>query len=77
MANFCFKCEDFVETYVEQKEEAFPVLGFPVSIQSNVTHCSKCHGEVWDSELDNDNLRRAFNEYVRITGKPIHGRYKF
>ena len=53
MANFCFKCEDFVETYVEQKEETFPVLGFPVSIQSNVAHCSKRHEEVWNSEFDN------------------------
>ena len=48
-----------------QKEETYPVLGEDTTIVANVKVCNDCGEEIFDFELDEDNLQRAFSVYKR------------
>lgn len=48
-----------------EKEETYPVLGEDTTILANVKVCDDCGEEVFDFQLDEDNLKRAFSKYKR------------
>ena len=50
---------------VVQKEETYPVLGENTTIIANVKVCDDCGEDVFDFELDEENLKRAFKKYKR------------
>ncbi|WP_026520062.1 type II TA system antitoxin MqsA family protein [Butyrivibrio sp. FCS006] len=50
---------------VEQREETYPVLGEDTTIVANVKVCCDCGADIFDFQLDEDNLKRAFTKYKR------------
>jgi YgiT-type zinc finger domain-containing protein len=50
---------------VIQREETYPVLGENTTIIANVKVCDDCGEDVFDFELDEENLKRAFKKYKR------------
>ena len=66
MSKYCSGCDDFCETKTIQKLETYPVKGQDVTVTANVCICANCQKEIWDSKLDDDNLRRAYLEYRKM-----------
>jgi len=63
MIKFCYNCDSEQEVNIIHKKETFPVRGEPIEVYSDVLVCSVCQEELFDPELDEANLERAFNEY--------------
>lgn len=63
MKKYCSSCDDTRETRIIQKLETYPVKGHDITVSANVRICADCQKEIWDSELDDDNLRRAYKKY--------------
>ena len=59
----CLKCCEISETKVEQKKETYPVRDRDISIIANIRYCCNCNSDIYDKELDEDNLVRAFRIY--------------
>ena len=56
------------ETIVREVEETYPVKGIPTTITANVRFCNFCDTDIFDEELDSDNLNRAFAKYKETYG---------
>jgi putative zinc finger/helix-turn-helix YgiT family protein len=52
------------QNYEVRKEmETYPVKGEAITIEANVTYCNVCGEQIWDQELDDENLVKAFRLY--------------
>lgn len=65
---YCPKCATDVETTVRETTETYPVKGEEITIQARVRFCSICGEDIWDDELDAQNLLDAYAEYRRRHG---------
>lgn len=59
----CPKCGAVSETIVEKRTESYPVKGDPISILANVRVCLACGQDVYDRDLDSQNLQLAYDEF--------------
>ena len=50
-------------TKIITKDETYPVLGNPITITASVKVCCDCGQELFDYDLDDNNLRMAFGIY--------------
>lgn len=57
---YCDRCCTLRYTTVIQREETYPVLGTPTTITANVRVCSTCGTDLFDMELDEANMTRAY-----------------
>lgn len=64
----CERCGPTTNTRVEAREEAYPVKGEDTKIRARVRICTQCTEDVYDKELDAENLRSAFDIYRRRHG---------
>lgn len=62
---YCGKCGVEREVRTTQRRETYPVKGEPTDVESNVAVCVECGGDVFVKELDERNLKRAFDAYRR------------
>lgn len=53
------------KTVIIEKEETYPVKGESITVTANVRVCVDCGQEIFDYDLDNENIKRAFREYKR------------
>lgn len=65
MKKYCDICYKEVNTKIITKEEHYLVYGEDIVINANVRICENCGEELFDEELDNSTLVRAYNEYRR------------
>ncbi len=65
---YCPKCNADVETTVREVLETYPVKGESITVKALVRFCNVCGEDLWDEELDEQNLLRAYAEYRRIHG---------
>lgn len=63
MAMFCLKCDKEVETYIVAKPETYSVKGIDITIDANVCVCSVCGEELLHPDVDDENLKKAYNLY--------------
>jgi len=49
--------------HVRKEMETYPVKGESITIEANVTYCDVCGEQIWDQELDDENLVKAFRIY--------------
>lgn len=68
MPMYCPQCDKEQETKIITKVETFPVKGQKISITSTVRVCSSCDDEIWDPELDDENLKKAYDKYREMNG---------
>lgn len=59
----CPKCAEYREVSVRQEKETYPVRGENITVDASVAYCACCGKQVWVDELDNENLRKAFDAY--------------
>ena len=69
IATYCDACDVPVTTvrFVTQKE-TYNVLGMPVTIKTVRPVCPMCGDTIYDSRCEEENFRRAFDKYKKITG---------
>ncbi len=65
---FCPTCNSIVDSIVEVVQETYPVKGEDITIDAHVRFCACCHTDIWDDELDSQNLLDAYAVYRRKHG---------
>lgn len=65
---YCPKCEADVTTVVREVQETYPVKGEDIIIVAKVRFCKDCGEDIWDNELDSQNLLSAYAAYRKKHG---------
>jgi len=65
MNNFCDKCNCQVETIKVKRKEVYEVFGENIEVDAEVLVCKQCGSDVFDMELDNNTLKKAYDIYKR------------
>ena len=60
---YCPNCDSEVESTVRVISETYPVKGEDITIDAHVRVCNCCGTDLWDENLDEQNLLDAFAEY--------------
>lgn len=60
---YCPKCETEVESTIREVTETYPVKGEEITITARVRFCAVCGEDIWDDELDAQNLLTAYALY--------------
>lgn len=63
MKCFCEHCNKMVDYDTKSVVESFPVYGEQIQIQSSIAVCKECGSEIFNEQLDSNNLLMAQNEY--------------
>lgn len=73
---YCPQCRRYISGSVRTVTETYPVKGEDITIEAQVRFCDHCGSDVWDEELDPQNLERAFSIYRKKHGlspdAPLH-----
>lgn len=65
---YCVQCQDLVSFDVRTEKESYPVRGVPTEIEAQVSYCRCCGNQLWNEELDNENLKKALEKgHVPLT----------
>lgn len=62
---YCPDCHNDNDFEIREEKEIICVREENIEIVSKITYCKKCGTKVWNSELDNDNLKTAYDLYRR------------
>lgn len=57
---YCPVCKKWVETKVVCEMETLPVKGKDVTFETDVLHCCECDTDIFDRDLNNATLKRAY-----------------
>ena len=68
MRAYCDVCGAERDCRVVQRDETYPVKGEPITVRAQVMVCNECGEDLFNAELDEGNLERAFQEYRRTKG---------
>lgn len=60
---YCPKCEIDVNSTIKEITETYFVKGEEITIKARVRFCEDCGEDIWDDELDAENLLTAYAEY--------------
>ena len=60
---YCPICADEREIIIKKVEETYPVKGEEVTITASVSFCTACGNEIWNEDLDTQNLKIAFDTF--------------
>lgn len=63
MRKYCEVCGKEVNASVVRVEETYTVYGEPITIEAQVVTCPECGEDLYDEELDNSTLLRAYARY--------------
>lgn len=61
----CANCDFVTETKVINRLESVPVKGEEIEINNSIRVCEKCGEDIFDEELENNNLNLAYDVYRR------------
>lgn len=65
---YCPNCDSEVRSVIEVTSEIYPVKGEDITIDARVRFCAHCHTDIWDDELDAQNLLDAYAVYRKKHG---------
>ena len=60
---FCPECGKEMDTVIRSTQETYPVKGEDITIMAHVRYCESCGCDIWDDELDAQNLLTAYAAY--------------
>lgn len=63
MKNYCAKCNKLSDVSVKSVKETYPVKGESITITSEVAICNTCGEKLFNHELDDKNLKSAYDAY--------------
>lgn len=65
---YCPNCNSEVLTEIKTVSETYPVKGEEITVTAKVRCCKNCGQDIWDEELDGQNLLDAFAIYRQRHG---------
>lgn len=60
---YCPYCSEEEYYTIERTKETYPVKGEDTEINALVTKCCNCGNEIWNEELDSQNIKQAYDAY--------------
>lgn len=60
---YCLKCGEEREIEIKQEVESYPVKNENIEVSAQVTYCKHCGEQIWNEELDDNNLKEAYKIY--------------
>ena len=60
---YCPECGEEREIELREERESYPVKNEPTEIMAQVTYCKHCEEQIWNEELDDNNLKEAYKQY--------------
>lgn len=60
---YCLKCGEEREIEIKQEVESYPVKNEKIEVSAQVTYCKHCGEQIWNEELDDNNLKEAYKIY--------------
>ncbi len=73
----CLNCYNDTNFETKKEHETIVVRGEDIEIESEVTYCKNCNAKVWNEELDNNNLIKAYELYKKNHGLLTSSDIKF
>jgi hypothetical protein len=74
---YCYYCDKDVEFTVKEIEITSNLKGVEINYTAKVPYCNECKNEIYIAELDDENIKKANDEYRKqsgiITIKEIEG----
>lgn len=61
----CLNCFNNSEFEIRQEKEIIAVKGDDIEVTSDITYCKKCGEKVWNNDLDNMTLLKAYEIYKK------------
>jgi len=65
---YCSTCGDEREIEIREENESYPVKNELTEIVAQVTYCKHCGEQIWNEELDVNNLQKAYIQYRTVHG---------
>lgn len=62
---FCPNCYNDSLTEIKEEVETLSVKDMTINIVSKIAYCKECGNQIWNKELDEENLKRAYDEYKK------------
>lgn len=56
MKAFCEDCRDYIDYQIKEIERSKEIKGKYINFKEKIAYCSKCGGEIFVSELRDENL---------------------
>ena len=60
---YCPSCGEERDVIIKNEKEAYPVKNEPTEIQAQISYCRHCGEQIWNEELDPENLQAAYRKY--------------
>jgi len=60
---YCPSCDEVRDVIIKTEIESYPVKNEPTEIEAQVTYCKHCGEQIWNEELDPENLKTAYRKY--------------
>lgn len=68
MQRYCEQCNQLRDTNIKTVKETYKVKDVEVTVESEVRYCDLCGEELWDKDLDDSTLKKAYAEYKKREG---------
>lgn len=65
---YCLRCGEEREIEIREEKESYPVRNEQTEITAKVTYCKHCGEQIWNEEIDDNNLKDAFKQYRIVHG---------
>jgi putative zinc finger/helix-turn-helix YgiT family protein len=65
---YCLNCGEEREIDIREETESYPVKNEQTVIDAKITYCKYCGEQIWNEELDDENLKEAYKKYRSIHG---------
>ena len=64
MIKWCGKCEEDCNAHIELRTETYHIVDEDVLLENvSVVVCDKCGNDIWDGDIDDATLIRAYHKY--------------
>ena len=60
---YCPSCGEEKDFIIKNEKEAYPVKNELTEIEARITYCRHCGDQIWNDELDPENLQAAYRKY--------------
>lgn len=69
---YCHVCGKSQPILIVYEYETYPVKGVNTTILADVTYCKICGTQILNIELDDKNLKRAYEEAIKISQSKLN-----
>lgn len=60
---YCPKCQKEREFEIREENESYPIRNETIRIIAKITYCKHCGEQIWNDQLDDENLKTAYRKF--------------